>query len=91
MIVPKLVTVFLLVEMLKLLFPGDQDYIQQKAEEHKRSRIIAGANVRSDIEAGEALGKAIAAKTPTMTKTTMISINVNPLLFFSNIFIHRLL
>jgi len=50
------------VETLKLLFPGDQDFIQQKAEEHKRARIIAGANVRSDIEAGEALGKAVAQK-----------------------------
>lgn len=49
-------------EMLKLLFPGDQDYVQKKAEEHKRSRIIAGANVRSDLEAGEALGRAIAQK-----------------------------
>lgn len=48
------------VELLKLLFPGDQDYIQQKAEEHKKARIIAGANVRSDIEAGEALGRAVA-------------------------------
>ncbi|MEI9944011.1 MAG: hypothetical protein WDN26_07275 [Chitinophagaceae bacterium] len=37
-------------EMMKLLFPGDQDYIQQKVEEHKKARIIAGANVRSDIE-----------------------------------------
>lgn len=50
------------VETMKLLFPGDQDFIQQKAEEHKRARIIAGANVRSDIEAGEALGKAVALK-----------------------------
>ena len=50
------------VEMLKLLFPGDQEYIQLKAEEHKRARIISGANVRSDIEAGEALGKAVAQK-----------------------------
>lgn len=56
------------VEMLKLLFPGDQDYIQQKAEEHKRSRIIAGANVRSDIEAGEALGKAVAQKFVTRAR-----------------------
>lgn len=48
------------VEMMKLMFPGEQDIIQQKAEEHKRARIIAGANVRSDIEAGEALGKAVA-------------------------------
>ncbi len=50
------------VELMKLLFPGEQEFIQQKAEEHKRSRIIAGANVRSDIEAGEALGKAVAQK-----------------------------
>lgn len=49
-------------EMMKLLFPADQDYIQLKIEEHKRARIIAGANVRSDIEAGEALGKAVAVR-----------------------------
>ncbi len=56
------------VEMLKLLFPGDQDYIQQKAEEHKRARILAGANVRSDIEAGEALGRAVAQKFVTRAR-----------------------
>ncbi|RYY57763.1 MAG: phosphatase PAP2 family protein [Chitinophagaceae bacterium] len=50
------------VEMLKLLFPGDQDYIMAKAAEHKLSRLIAGANVRSELEAGEALGKAVASK-----------------------------
>ena len=51
-----------MVELMKLMFPGEQEFIQKKAEEHKRSRIIAGANVRSDIEAGESLGKAVAAK-----------------------------
>ncbi|MBC7886599.1 MAG: phosphatase PAP2 family protein [Ferruginibacter sp.] len=56
------------VEMLKLLFPGDQDFIQQKAEEHKRARIISGANVRSDIEAGEALGKLVAQKFVTRAR-----------------------
>jgi membrane-associated phospholipid phosphatase len=55
-------------EMMKVLFPGDQDFIQQKAEEHKRARIIAGANVRSDIEAGEALGKAVAQKFVTRAR-----------------------
>ncbi len=50
------------VEILKLMFPGDQDYINLRAEEHKRARLIAGANVRSDLDAGEALGKLIAAK-----------------------------
>ncbi|HEX6182248.1 MAG TPA: phosphatase PAP2 family protein [Chitinophagaceae bacterium] len=57
------------VEMLKLLFPGDQDFIQLKAEEHKRARIISGANVRSDIEAGEALGKAVAQKAVARART----------------------
>ena len=55
-------------EILKLLFPGDQDFIQQKVEEHKRARIIAGANVRSDIDAGEALGKAVAQKFVTRAR-----------------------
>jgi hypothetical protein len=50
------------VELLKLLFPGDQDFINQKAEEHKRARLLSGANVRSDLDAGEALGKSVAAK-----------------------------
>ena len=51
-----------MVEMMKLMFPGDQDLIQQKVTEQERARIIAGANVRSDIEAGEALGRAVAQK-----------------------------
>lgn len=56
------------VEMMKLLFPGEQDFIQKKAEEHKRARILAGANVRSDLEAGEALGKAVAQKFVTRAR-----------------------
>ncbi len=56
------------VEMLKLLFPGDQDFIQAKAEEHKRSRLIAGANVRSDLDAGESLGKKVAQKFATRAR-----------------------
>jgi hypothetical protein len=56
------------VELLKLLFPGDQDFINQKAEEHKKARLIAGANVRSDLEAGEALGKSIAQKFVTRAR-----------------------
>lgn len=50
------------VELMKLLFPADLDYIQQNADEHKLARIMAGANVRSDIEAGELLGRAVAQK-----------------------------
>ena len=56
-------------EILKLLFPGDQDFIQQKIEEHKKSRIIAGANIRSEIEAGQALGKLVAQKFVARART----------------------
>lgn len=55
-------------EMLKLLFPGDQDFIQQKAQEHKLARIIAGANVRSDLDAGETLGRSVAQKFVTRAR-----------------------
>ncbi|HTE26257.1 vanadium-dependent haloperoxidase, partial [Flavitalea sp.] len=44
------------------------DYVAKKAEEHKRARIIAGANVRSDIDAGEALGKLVAQKFVTRAR-----------------------
>ncbi len=53
------------VEILKLLFPTEIAFIQEKAEEQKLYRIISGANVRSDVEAGAALGKKIAAKFTT--------------------------
>ena len=48
------------VEMMKLLFPTEIAYIEQKAEEQKLYRIMAGANVRSELEAGESLGKQVA-------------------------------
>lgn len=50
------------VELLKLLFPTEIAYIQEKAEEEKLYRIISGANVRSDVEAGIILGRKIASK-----------------------------
>jgi PAP2 superfamily len=50
------------VEILKLLFPTEIPFINQKAEEHKLYRIMSGANTRSDVEAGVGLGKKIAAK-----------------------------
>ncbi len=58
-----------MVEMMKLLFPGDQADIQLLAEEHKRARLIAGANVRSDLEAGEALGRAVAQRFVARART----------------------
>jgi hypothetical protein len=49
------------VEIMKLLFPTEIAYIQQKADEAKLYRILAGANTRSELNAGEALGKQVAA------------------------------
>lgn len=50
------------VEILKLLFPADTAYIMQKSRAHFNARLKGGGNVRSDIEAGEIIGKAVAAK-----------------------------
>lgn len=56
-------------EMMKLLFPGEQDLIQAKINEHMQSRIASGANVRSDIDAGYALGRAVALKFVARART----------------------
>lgn len=48
--------------ILTLMFPGEQEFIQQMLTECTNSRILAGANTRSDIDAGVGLGKAVASK-----------------------------
>ncbi len=48
------------VEMLKLLFPTEIAYIEQKEADQKLYRMIAGANTRAEWDAGEALGKQVA-------------------------------
>ncbi|MGZ3839928.1 MAG: phosphatase PAP2 family protein [Flavisolibacter sp.] len=57
------------VEMLKLLFPGDQDFIQAKAAEQRNAILLSGGNVRSDLEAGELLGKLVAQKFVARART----------------------
>ena len=47
-------------EMMKLLFPGEIGTIQQKLEEAELAAIMSGAATRSDINAGEALGRQVA-------------------------------
>jgi hypothetical protein len=49
-------------EILKFMFPTEVEYLTEKAEEHKNSRLWAGVQVRSDLEAGEELGKLVAQK-----------------------------
>lgn len=47
-------------EMMKLLFPTEIDVINLKAQEQENAAIMAGAATRSDVVAGEALGRQIA-------------------------------
>ena len=48
------------VEIMKLLFPADIDYIEQKAAEEMQYRIMAGANTRGELTAGQTLGAQVA-------------------------------
>ncbi|HVS94677.1 MAG TPA: phosphatase PAP2 family protein [Mucilaginibacter sp.] len=48
------------VEMMKLLFPADVAYIEQQAQNERLYRMVAGANVRGELDAGESLGKQVA-------------------------------
>ncbi|PSR53703.1 PA-phosphatase [Adhaeribacter arboris] len=56
-------------EMMKLLFPADIAYITKMAEEEKSYRLWSGANVRSDIVAGDSLGRWVARKVIQRAKT----------------------
>ncbi len=55
-------------EMMKLLFPDEIAFIQQKADEEELAKITAGSATRSDIEAGEALGRLVAQKFTTRAR-----------------------
>ncbi|MDO3628641.1 phosphatase PAP2 family protein [Mucilaginibacter sp. BT774] len=48
------------VQIMKMMFPTEINYIEQKAEEEKQYRIMAGANTRGELNAGEALGIQVA-------------------------------
>jgi len=47
--------------ILTAMFPLEKDFIAKKAEEHENSLQWAGMNVKSDIIAGDSLGRAVAA------------------------------
>ncbi len=56
-------------EMMKLLFPDEIANIQQKLEEAELAKIMSGLATRSDIEAGEALGRLVAQKFTARART----------------------
>lgn len=59
--------------ILVAMFPGEVPYLDSKLAEAKNARIWAGTNVPSDISAGDALGKAVAAKVMAKAKVDGMS------------------
>lgn len=56
-------------EVLKFLFPGEKPLLDAQSTEHKNSRLWAGANVQSDLDAGDSLGVAVAKRIIAYAKT----------------------
>lgn len=59
--------------ILVAMFPGEVPYLDSKLAEAKNARVWAGANVPSDITAGDALGKAVGAKIMAKAKVDGMS------------------
>ncbi len=59
--------------VLKAMFPLEVAYIDAKATENQNVRYWAGMNVESEVIAGDALGKAVAAKIMARAKTDGMS------------------
>lgn len=59
--------------ILTAMFPNEKGYLTALAEEHKNTRLWAGANVASDLTAGDALGTAVANKFLDRAKTDGMS------------------
>ena len=56
-------------EMMKLLFPAEIAYLSKMAEEEKSYRLWSGANIRSDLAAGDSLGRWVARQVIQRAKT----------------------
>jgi hypothetical protein len=46
--------------LLKLLFPGEIEYINKKMTLHRKARLLSGLETTADLDAGEALGNSVA-------------------------------
>ncbi|HLX93365.1 MAG TPA: phosphatase PAP2 family protein [Puia sp.] len=72
-------------EMMKALFPDEIANIQQKAEEAELAAIESGSAARSDINAGEALGRQVADLFIARAKTDNASAAVGNPTIWSNL------
>jgi len=59
--------------MMKLLFPGEQEYIDARLQECISTRVMAGANTRDELKAGVSLGESIAVKYQTRARNDRAS------------------
>lgn len=59
--------------VLKAMFPGEVPFLDAKVAEHRNSRLWAGMNVSSDLDAGADLGMQTAAKVMARAKTDGMS------------------
>lgn len=65
-------------QMLAYFFPNEVAFLKAKAAEHKQSRIWAGANVPTDVKAGEELAAAVATKVLERAKSDRFSSATDP-------------
>ncbi|GAB3807401.1 hypothetical protein GCM10028819_44200 [Spirosoma humi] len=59
--------------VLKAMFPGEVPFLDAKLAEHRNSRLWAGMNVMSDLNAGGDLGNQVAVKVMARAKTDGMS------------------
>ncbi|ADB40638.1 phosphatase PAP2 family protein [Spirosoma linguale] len=60
-------------QVLAFFFPTESAWLKARATEHKQSRIWAGANVPTDVKAGEDLATAVTANVLDRAKTDWFS------------------
>ncbi|QKZ11130.1 PA-phosphatase [Spirosoma sp. KUDC1026] len=64
--------------VLAYFFPSEATWLQSQAADHKQSRIWAGANVASDVKAGEELAVPVATKVLTRAQSDRFSQATDP-------------
>ncbi|MDP5169688.1 MAG: phosphatase PAP2 family protein [Bacteroidia bacterium] len=64
--------------ILKALFPLEESYLKDLAQQHQFSRLVAGANLRSDLTAGANVGTRVANRVLTRAKTDRMSLASDP-------------
>ncbi len=62
--------------MMKLLFPGEVAYIDERIASHRKARLQSGMETSSDLAAGEALGSSVAQQFIQRARTDNVGASV---------------